>query len=318
MTESLPVDLRSAHEYDAAARAASSVVIDKYSTSFGLASRLLGRTVRPHVRCVYALVRVADEIVDGAAAASGVSRSQTVELLNELEVETLTALERGFSTNLVVHAFARTAQHAGIGADLVVPFFASMRTDLTTLRHTEESVADYVYGSAEVIGLMCLRIFMTGNPVEADREARLQHGARCLGAAFQKINFLRDIAQDYRTLGRVYLPGTDPSTLTEAVKNHHLDRIDADLAVARAAVDDLPESSRTAVLLAHDLFAELAARLRSTPAEDLLDTRIRVPDTRKLVILGRSLATGTFGRGQSWGARSGESVPADSATVKEH
>lgn len=278
----------SAMRYDATAQAAAAAVIRTYSTSFGWACRLLGPSVRRHVRSVYALVRVADEIVDGASAGAGVPARQARELLDALEAETVQSIDRGFSTNLVVHAFAIAARFGGIGPDLLGPFFASMRADLGTGNHSEDSLDEYVYGSAEVVGLMCLRIFVAAEPETKDREAELTAGARRLGAAFQKVNFLRDLAEDYTTLGRVYLPGADPQALTEATKHEFLDEIDADLRAARAVIGDLPDSARTAVLVAHDLFSELSVRLRRTPAQALLTTRVRVPDAQKMVMVARA------------------------------
>ncbi|MFI7483459.1 phytoene desaturase family protein [Kocuria sp. M1R5S2] len=279
-----------AARYDDAARHAAATVIRRYSTSFGLACRLLGPEVRPHVYAVYALVRIADEIVDGASAGAGVPAEGARELLDDLEAETYAAIDRGFSSNLVVHAFARTARLAGIGAELVRPFFASMRADLAEHRHSADSLDAYVYGSAEVVGLMCLRVFLAGHPVDDRRRAGLEAGARRLGAAFQKVNFLRDLAQDFGELGRVYFPGVEPHEFSEADKRRLLDDIDADLAAARAVVGELPVSSRAAVLTAHDLFRELAARIRATPARQLLDSRVRVPNPRKAALAAAAVA----------------------------
>ncbi|NKE08744.1 MULTISPECIES: phytoene/squalene synthase family protein [Kocuria] len=289
-------DRAAALRYHRTAQAAAAAVINRYSTSFGLACRVLGPSVRTHVRSVYALVRVADEIVDGASAGAGVSAHDARELLDGLEAETLEVLERGFSTNLVVHAFGLAADYGGIAADLITPFFASMRADLGVDTHSTESLEDYVYGSAEVVGLMCLRLFLAEHPVSCQQEAALVSGARRLGAAFQKVNFLRDLSEDYNSLGRVYLPGADPRALTEATKHEFLDEIDADLAAARAVIDDLPANGRTAVLIAHDLFAELSVRLRKTPAAQLLTTRIRVPDARKMMLTTKAVASANRGR----------------------
>lgn len=290
MTQIAPADLASAQRYDRTAQAAAGVVISRYSTSFGLACRLLGSGVRTHVRSVYALVRVADEIVDGASAGAGVPVEQALAVLNDLEQETLAAIDRGFSTNLVVHAFALAARPARIGQELVRPFFASMRADLGVDTHSDASLQEYVYGSAEVVGLMCLAIFLADDPVDPATRNELTAGARRLGAAFQKVNFLRDLSEDYTSLGRVYLPGADPRALTEVTKENFLDDIDADLAAARAVIDDLPHNSRTAVLIAHDLFAELAIKLRATPAASLLTTRVRVANRRKMVLAARAAA----------------------------
>ncbi|GAA2969779.1 phytoene/squalene synthetase [Microbacterium terrae] len=268
--------------YDRTATDAASVVIARYSTSFGLACRLLGPRVRPHVRTVYALVRVADEIVDGPAAAAGLSPAAAGALLDGLERETLEAIDRGFSANLVVHAFARTARECGIGADLITPFFTAMRTDLTLAQHDAASHDAYVYGSAEVVGLMCLQVFVNaGHAQPHAAEPGLVDGARRLGRAFQDVNFLRDVDHDSRSLGRDYL-ALDRDTRT---RGEVLDGIDADLAAAAATVPQLPADCRRAVTAAHDLFAALSARLRTAGGDD----RVRVPDGVKAVIAARAL-----------------------------
>lgn len=270
----------------------SSMVIRSYSTSFGLASRLLGGDVRQHVETVYALVRVADEVVDGAAAAAGLSLDQTRAVLDDLEQETERAMATGYSANPVVHAFANTASETGIAADLTRPFFASMRADLERTEHTRESFDEYVYGSAEVVGLMCLKCFLYREATQpgAAQERKLIDGARRLGAAFQKINFLRDLADDFESLGRSYFPGVRPGNFGETDKHRLLDDIAADLAVSADALRDLPGSSRRAVALAQGLFTELSLRLRRTPAEELLTSRVRVPNPVKLRIAARALA----------------------------
>jgi phytoene/squalene synthetase len=270
--------------YNAAALASATTVIGHYSTSFGLAARLLSPGVRDEVRTIYALVRIADEIVDGAASEAGIDLDGQRELLDDLETETERAMERGFSTNLVVHAFATTARRVGIDASLTRPFFASMRRDLDPAPFTAAGVAEYIYGSAEVVGLMCLRSFLRESPRTPDQIAVLDHGARSLGAAFQKVNFLRDLAADRDALGRNYFPGVDLTRLTEAQKNLLLDDMDADLAAAERVLPLLPPGSRRAVTAAHRLFARLSAKLRQTPATDLMSTRIRVPDPEKLMI----------------------------------
>ena len=270
--------------YNAAALASATTVIGHYSTSFGLAARLLSPGVRDEVRTIYALVRIADEIVDGAASEAGIDLDGQRELLDDLETETERAMERGFSTNLVVHAFATTARRVGIDASLTRPFFASMRRDLDPAPFTAAGVAEYIYGSAEVVGLMCLRSFLRESPRTPDQLAVLDHGARSLGAAFQKVNFLRDLAADRDALGRNYFPGVDLTRLTDAQKNVLLDDMDADLAAAERVLPLLPPGSRRAVTAAHRLFARLSAKLRQTPATDLMSTRIRVPDPEKLMI----------------------------------
>jgi len=269
--------------YDRCAQDAAATVITAYSTSFALACRLLGPRVRTHVRSVYALVRVADEVVDGAAEATGLPAPTQRLLLDELEAETLAAVARGFSTNLIVHAFALAARECGIGHDLIRPFFASMRTDLTRTQHDDASHDAYVYGSAEVVGLMCLQIFVNaGRSTPLSPDPTLVEGARRLGAAFQDVNFLRDRADDENRLGRDYLGLQDGHRDRIAV----LDRIDADLDAAARAIADLPVDCRRAVTTAHGLFAELARRLR----DDDETVRVSVPTPVKATIAARALA----------------------------
>jgi len=272
--------------YSEVAEQAASLVIRRYSTSFGAAARLLGPGVRQPVENVYALVRVADEIVDGGADEAGLERHTAARLLNELERDVERSIDEGYSANLIVHAFARTARDAGFGTELTEPFFASMRMDLSQTDHDDDSFRTYVYGSAEVVGLMCLRIFVHDSPQQytADQLAILENGARALGAAFQKVNFLRDLRADVEALGRSYFPGIDVATLTDEQKLELVDDIDADLDAAAATLPLLPRSSRRAVALAHGLFAELNRRIRRTPASTLITTRVRVPDPVKLRI----------------------------------
>ncbi len=270
--------------YDDVAQQTASLVIRRYSTSFGMASRLLGAGIRQPVENIYALVRVADEIVDGGAEEAGLDRLAAGRLLNAYEQETERALEEGYSADLVVHAFARTARAAGFGTELTKPFFDSMRADLHETVHDEASFADYVFGSAEVVGLMCLKVFLVGHSRSADELVTLETGARALGAAFQKVNFLRDLAADHDKLGRSYFPGIDVTRLTDDEKTRLLDNIDSDLAQAAATLPLLPRDSRRAVALAHGLFAELSRRIRRTPAATLITTRVRVPDPVKFRI----------------------------------
>ena len=270
--------------YDRVAEETASIVIRRYSTSFGLAARLLDARDRQHIRNIYALVRVADEVVDGEATSAGLSPEDARARLDALEAETEAAMKCGYSSNLVVHAFALTARETVIGTDLTRPFFESMRSDLTPIEQTQESFERYVYGSAEVVGLMCLRAFVHNGDYTDAALAELEAGARALGAAFQKINFLRDLSTDFRELGRSYFPGVRVDAFSEADKARLLDDIDADLRVSAATIPKLPAGSRRAVALAHLLFAELASRLRRTPAAQLVVARVRVPNPVKLRI----------------------------------
>ncbi|MFH5823928.1 phytoene/squalene synthase family protein [Georgenia sp. AZ-5] len=273
--------------YDAVADAGAAAVIAGFSTSFGWACRLLRQPVRTRVRNVYALVRIADEVVDGPLAAA--DPAAAARMLDGLEVQVTDAARTGWSTNLAVHAFARTAARCGIGPELTGPFFASMRADLSVRTHDARSLERYVYGSAEVVGLMCLRVFLADEPGAERAYEALGPGARRLGAAFQKVNFLRDLAADRDELGRRYLTS---GGFADATRDAVIDDIEADLAAAAAAVRHLPASSRRAVACAHGLFAELAGRLRRTPAETIRRTRVRVPGRVK----ARVVAAAVLGR----------------------
>lgn len=278
--------------YERAAHRGAAIVIREYSTSFGLASRLLSPEMRPEIENIYALVRVADEIVDGAAAAAGLSIEQQRECLDAMEAETVRALQRGYSSDLIVHAFARSARRAGIGPELLAPFFASMRRDLDPSPFDEEGLREYIYGSAEVVGLMCLRVFLVGEYANDNERRRMEHGARKLGSAFQKINFLRDISADFVTLGRRYFPGVDPLAITEEQKAEIVADIRADLAAASAVIPRLPAGCRRAIRAAAAFFAELTDRVDRTPASQLANQRVRVSGGQKL----RILATVMVGR----------------------
>ncbi|MGT2425729.1 phytoene/squalene synthase family protein [Amnibacterium kyonggiense] len=277
--------------YDRAATRSSAVVIGEYSTSFGLAVRLLPRATRQHIRNVYALVRLADEVVDGVAAAAGVPADRIAAALDDLERDTAAAMASGYSTNLVVHAFATTARTVGIEQEIVTPFFTSMRMDLERTTHTDGTFATYVDGSAEVVGLMCLRAFTAaGRPRTPEQLAVLETGARRLGAAFQKVNFLRDLAADADGLGRSYFPGVDVEHLDEGTKRRLVADIDADLEAAASALPLLEPGPRRAVALAHGLFAELNDRIRTVPAASLRTTRVRVPDPTKARLAALAVA----------------------------
>jgi 15-cis-phytoene synthase len=273
--------------YDTVSEASAAVVIRGYSSSFGLASRLLAEPVRTEVRNVYALVRVADEIVDLPEPSLDVAAR--TRMLDSLQGDVRHAVHVGHSGNLVVHAFARTARRVGITDALVDPFFDSMRMDLTTTSHDQASFERYVYGSAEVVGLMCLRVFLSDVPDPLTDYDALAPGARSLGAAFQKVNFLRDIAEDHDLLGRSYFPGIDVDSFDDADRDRLLDDIEADLDAAARVVPLLPPSSRRAVRAAHATFAELSSRLRVTPASEIRRRRVSVPRSVKARLVAAAM-----------------------------
>ncbi|WP_270256659.1 phytoene/squalene synthase family protein [Kocuria marina] len=293
MPDSDAPPLASLRLYTATALAASGSVIGRYSTSFSLACRTLPPAVRRDIAGIYALVRVADEVVDGTAGAAGLEAARVRTALDEYEAAVNSALATGFATDLVIHGFADVARRHGFGRELTEPFFASMRADLDVAEHDGASLESYIYGSAEVVGLMCLEVFMdmpgtrSGTPEQRDM---LRATARRLGAAFQKVNFLRDLGADHDQLGRTYFPGADPAHLGETQKAQLLADLNADLDAAMPGILALDRRARRAVLIAHGLFAELSRRIERVPAGDLTRQRISVPTAVKLRIAARSLS----------------------------
>lgn len=273
--------------YTQASTSAAASIIRHYSTSFYLASELLAPTVKLHIRNIYALARIADEIVDGTAEALGVPACGVTKTLDEYERTTLKALDTGFSTDPIAHAFAVSARWAGFERSWTVDFFASMRSDAPSSNPLP--LADYVHGSAGVIGWMCNAVFAThaeqaGSPLTTEQRSRTDQGAYALGSAFQKVNFLRDYQEDTVGLHRSYLP-----KLTEESKAELVSEIREELAQAHATMALLPLAARVGVLGAHDLFAALNERLARTPVEQLKTARVRVPRAEKAKIIARAL-----------------------------
>ncbi len=229
--------------------------------------------------------------MDGSAAQARELSKQVdpEQLLAEFEAETYRAMETGYSTNLIIHAFAQTARAVGIAKDIVEPFFYSMRQDLTEKEHDQASFEKYVYGSAEVVGLMCLQVFMSGNQYTADEKLKLTKGARALGSAFQKVNFLRDLAADFKRLGRSYFPGVDVNNFNEETKQRLVADIDTDLRVSADSLPLLPSSARRAVAAAQLLFTQLNRQISKTSAQELINRRISVGAFQKIALLIRAV-----------------------------
>lgn len=266
-------------QYDQVAGRVARLVTNSYSTSFGTATKLFPKAIRQDIYNIYGLVRIADEIVDTYLGSDAAAQ------LDALEQETYRALQYGYSANLIVHAFATTARCYNIAEDLIKPFFYSMRLDTAAQHYTPELYARYIDGSAEVVGLMCLKVFVT---TEAEF-SHLEPGARALGAAFQKVNFLRDLAADQANLERYYFPGSTFATFDDTVKATIIADIEADFAVARQAIAQLPSSARPAVTTAYNYYARLLKKLKQASAIDLLSKRLRVNNAVKLGLLGRTI-----------------------------
>lgn len=266
-------ELAAYHEVSLAAAAA---VLRGYSTSFSIATRLLRPGTRRDIEALYAMVRVADEIVDGAAQRAG---AEPRVLLDQYEQAITTAIACPFHPDPIACAFGQMVRANNIEAEHIAAFFSSMRMDTERRVHDRQSYKQYIYGSAEVIGLMCLRVFLKGKP---GTQAQ-QDGARALGSAFQKINFLRDFRDDTQLRGRRYLPGVG-ELLNEETKHAVLAEIDQELAQATTVVGTLPADARLAVGLATALFRELADTLRAAPVEEIMRRRLRVPAHRKTLL----------------------------------
>lgn len=263
---------------------AAGTVIASYSTSFSLATSLLAPDTRVHIRNLYAVVRIADEIVDGVGAEAGLAPEQIKQALDRFEQDTFDAIELQFSPNPALHAFAGTCRTCGIEPEHLRAFFSSMRSDVTPGWHTPASRDEYVFGSAEVIGLMCLSIFTHRRPLNDRAQANCVVAARHLGKAFQLINFLRDYHTDDTALGRHYVE------LTEDAKADLIAEIREDLRVAYLGIPVLPLSARTGVLAAYYLFEDLTDRLDAATLSDIAAQRVRVPAVRKTFLAGKAAA----------------------------
>lgn len=259
----------------------SKMVTEKYSTSFARASTLFKPEIRQHIYNIYGFVRFADEIVD---TFHGYDKAQ---LLDEFENSYSSGISKGISLNPILHSFIRTQQEKNIPQHLVDSFLASMRMDLGEIRDLNDyKYNEYIYGSAEVVGLMCLKVFVDGNDEEYEK---MKPYAQSLGAAFQKINFLRDIAADYNDLNRTYFPEVDLRKFSLADKNKIEADIAKDFAHAFVGIKMLPISSRIAVFMAYKYYMNLFRKIRNTEPDMLLTKRIRVSNARKLYLFGEMM-----------------------------
>ena len=250
-----------------------------YSTSFSLGIKLLAKEYRWAVFSTYGFVRLADEIVD---TFHGFNKER---LLADFKKQTYQAIEDGISTNPVLHSFQMAANQFGIGNDLIEPFFNSMEEDLAKTTHDEISYNEYIYGSAEVVGLMCLKIFCKGDDVQY---TALVPYARSLGAAFQKVNFLRDIKSDVEERGRVYFPNIDFTQFTDMEKMDIIHDVKKDFDHALIGIKKLPMGCRLGVYTAYIYYLKLMEKIERTTAEEILQSRIRIPNSQKVVLLAKS------------------------------
>ena len=267
--------------YDATSYELSERLTKRYSTSFSLSTQLLPKTHRAHIYAIYGLVRIADEIVDTYHGDG--ARLE----LDRLEEDVYRAIEASYSPNPIVHAFSRTANKFAINKELIEPFFASMRIDLEPQQYTDDLYETYIHGSAEVVGLMCLKVFLRGDTTRYDE---LRDGACALGSAYQKVNFLRDLKTDYHELGRLYFPGVQFENFSEDQKLAIIRDITHDFVTAKKAIGELPRDVQPAVRTSYQYYTRLLKKLHQASVDDVKSRRIRVSDTQKVTLYLRARA----------------------------
>ena len=261
--------------YDRVCAECSVLTTKAYSTSFSLGIRFLGKPLRQPIYSIYGYVRFADEIVDTF------HHADKGTLFERFKKETNRALEEGISLNPILHAFQQVFHQYSLDKKHVDLFLQSMEWDLNRANYDRMGFEQYIVGSAEVVGLMCLKVFVNGDQAEYER---LRPFAERLGAAFQKINFLRDLKADYQEMGRSYFPNLDLTRFDEATKRVIEDEIEADFKEAYKGIIELPRSSRLGVYIAYIYYLRLFQKIRSLPSERILDERIRIPNSRKATL----------------------------------
>ncbi|HEU4469672.1 MAG TPA: phytoene/squalene synthase family protein [Flavisolibacter sp.] len=257
----------------------SKIVTTSYSTSFSSAIRLLHADLRRPIFNIYGFVRFADEIVDTFHG------HDKPVLLARFKEETFDAIDTGISLNPILNSFQQTVNRFNIDHELIRAFFKSMESDLSQHKYDRQGYEEYIYGSAEVVGLMCLYVFCEGDRVLYEQ---LKQQARALGAAFQKVNFLRDIKADFNDLSRIYFPGCDFHNFTEADKEQIESDIELDFRKAYEGILDLPIKARFGVYVAYKYYYSLFKKIKSTQPHHILQRRIRIPNYHKAYIVFRA------------------------------
>ncbi len=267
------------HLFHEVSQSCSRNTTERYSTSFASAIRLLHQDLRQPIYNIYGLVRFADEIVDTF------HDHDKETLIAEFKTETFHAIERGISLNPILHSFQLTVNQYKIDHALIHAFFNSMEMDLDQKQYNNKDYSDYIYGSAEVVGLMCLYVFIEGdnNQYEA-----LKPAAKSLGAAFQKVNFLRDVNADFNQLDRTYFPGLDFKNFTARQKQEIENDIQKDFNEAYAGIVHLPAKVRFGVYVAYKYYLSLFRKIKKVQPAEIMQERIRIPDYHKIMILLRA------------------------------
>ena len=266
--------------FDQVSHKSSILVTKKYSTSFSLAVRLLAPSIRQDIYNIYGFVRFADEIVDSF------HDYNKEELLDKFEADLEHALHSKISLNPILNSFQETVLKYDIDKSLINSFMKSMRMDLTQKEYnTEEEYKEYIFGSADAVGLMCLTVFVNGDKPKYDE---LKESAMRLGSAFQKVNFLRDIKEDSEQLGRRYFPNMDLQNLNKGTKTAIIEEIENDFREAKKGIVRLPLTARFGVFVAYKYYLKLLRKLRDVPFDEVMTTRIRVSNPLKIALIFRA------------------------------
>lgn len=257
----------------------SKIATEKYSTSFSSAIKLLHSDLRTPIYNIYGFVRFADEIVDSF------HEYNKEELLVDFRKETYASIERGISLNPILNSFQKTVREFNISPKLIDAFFSSMEMDLSKTAYNSNGYREYIYGSAEVVGLMCLYVFCEG---DKSMYEKLKPSAQALGAAFQKVNFLRDVKADYEQLNRSYFPEVDFKNFTPTMKKQIEDDITLDFMNAYEGILELPAKARFGVYVAYKYYLSLFKKIKRTTPDNILEQRIRIPNYSKAFIVAKA------------------------------
>ena len=273
--------------YRKASLLSSKVVTNCYSTSFSIGIKVLDKNIHNAIYAIYGFVRLADEIVDTF------HEQDKKLLLEEFKAETYSAIERKLSLNPVLNSFQWVVNEYHIERELIDGFLRSMELDLTETVYDEKGIKEYIYGSAEVVGLMCLRVFLEG---DESRYHELKPSAQYLGSAFQKINFLRDLKDDFQNKGRTYFPKVDLTHFTEEDKKMIEADLQHDFDRGFEGIKQLPTNAKLGVYTAYIYYLKLFQKIQSLPAQRLMEERIRISDSQKYWLLIKAYFNNKLGR----------------------
>ena len=262
--------------FDDFSKKTSKLITNEYSTSFSFSSRLLSKDIRSAIYSIYGLVRLADEIVDSF------HDHDKKSLLHQLKIDYKNAIDNKISLNPILNSFQEVYHEYDFEPELVDSFFRSMELDLDPQFYTEKLYNEYIYGSAEVVGLMCLKVFVKGN---AEKYDELKVSAKKLGSAFQKVNFLRDLEFDNNELGRTYFPNVDFSNITNRQKDEIIEDISSDFNDSLIGLKKLDRDSFLGVYVAFRYYKELLLKIKKANLKDLKSTRIRVSNAKKISLI---------------------------------